>query len=200
MANKKFKLHFGKVSIILLLVCAALIAVDLILKHFEEVQGWDYVVIPGFIWVESGHRNPGAAFSFLADAAWGQTFLTVFSIVLLAALITAFVFIPDRFVLLKTAIAMIIAGAIGNLVDRVMFGEVRDFVWVNMLFSTSCCNFADFFIVFGVIIAIIDFLFLNEWALIPLTKRAKAAQAKEKGKNSSDGDGHTDDPSGDDNG
>ena len=76
--------------------------------------------------------------------------------------------------------AMIIAGAVANLVDRVAFGYVRDFVWVNMLFSTACCNFADFFIVFGVIFAVIDFLFLNEWAIIPLTKRAKAAHELEK--------------------
>lgn len=178
MANKKIKLHFGKVSIILLLVCAALIAVDLILKHFEEAQGWQFTVIPGFIWVEYGKRNPGAAFSFLADAEWGQTFLTLFSIVLLVALITAFVFIPERFVVLKTALVMIVAGAIGNLVDRAAFGEVRDFVWVGIGSWGAYCNFADFFIVFGVIIAVIDFLFLNEWALIPLTKRAKAAQAK----------------------
>ena len=43
-----------------------------------------------------------------------------------------------------------------------------------------CGNFADFFIVFGVIFAVIDFLFLNEWAIIPLTKRAKAAHELEK--------------------
>ena len=41
------------------------------------------------------------------------------------------------------------------------------------------CNFADFWIVFGTIVAIVDILFLNEWALIPLTKRAKEAQKKE---------------------
>lgn len=189
MANKKLKLHFGKVSIILIFVCIALIAVDLILKHIEEAQDWQFTVIPGLIWVEHGHHNTGAAFSFLAGAEWGQTFLTVFTIILLAALITAFVFIPERAAFLKTALAMIIAGAIGNLVDRAAFGYVRDFVWVGIGSFGAYCNFADFFIVFGVIFAVVDFLFLNEWALIPLTKRAKAAQAKNKESSSSDGDG-----------
>ncbi len=175
-------MHFGKVSIILIAVCAALIALDLILKYFEEAQSWNFTVIPGFIWVESGHRNPGAAFSFLANADWGQTFLSVFTVVLLAVIIAAFVFIPERFVLLKTALAMIVAGAIGNLVDRLWLSEVRDFVWVGIGSWGAYCNFADFFIVFGVIIAVIDFLFLNEWALIPLTKRAKAAREREKQK------------------
>ena len=187
MADKKIKLHFGMVSVILLFVCAALIAVDLILKYFEEAQKWEFVVIPSFIWVEHGHHNYGAAFSFLANAEWGQTFLTVFSIALLAVLITAFVFIPERFVFLKTAVIMIVAGALGNLIDRLMFGYVRDFVWVNMLFSTACCNFADFFIVFGVIFAAVDMLFLNEWAVIPLTKKAKAAHERDKKDNNDEG-------------
>ena len=42
-----------------------------------------------------------------------------------------------------------------------------------------CCNFADFFIVIGIIFAIADCLFFNEWALVPLTRRAKAAQKKQ---------------------
>lgn len=187
MANKKLKISFGKVSIILLFVCAALVAVDLILKYFEEAQMWEFDVIPTFIWVEYGHRNDGAAFSFLASAEWGRLFLILFSIVMLAVLITVFLFVPERFVFLKTAIVMIVAGALGNLIDRLIFGNVRDFVWVNMLFSTACCNFADFFIVFGVIFAAVDILFLNEWALIPLTKKAKAARDSEKHEEENEG-------------
>ena len=186
MVKKKFKIEFGFISIMLIIFCLALIAIDITLKYIEEGQQWMFGVIPGFIWVEYGHHNYGAAFSFLANAPWGQTFLTVFSAVLLCIIIAAFIFVPERFTFLKTALAMVIAGAVGNLVDRLMFGYVRDFVWVNMLFSTACCNFADFFIVFGIIFAIVDFLFLNEWALIPLTKRAKAAQAKEKEQASKD--------------
>ena len=71
------------------------------------------------------------------------------------------------------------AGAIGNLIDRIAFREVRDFVGINMFGNMVSCNFADFWIVFGTIVAIVDILFLNEWALIPLTKRAKEAQKKE---------------------
>jgi hypothetical protein len=49
-----------------------------------------------------------------------------------------------------------------------------------MIVSWACCNFADFWIVFGIIIAAIDMLFLNEWAVIPLTKKARMAQAEVK--------------------
>ncbi len=182
MADKKYKLHFGKISIIAIVVFAVLLAVDLILKHFEVADSWNFDVIKGFIWVESDRRNTGSAFSLFADVVWGRIFLVTISVVLICALCAAFALLPERFILLKIAIAMVVSGAMGNLIDRLVFGYVRDFVWVNMLFTSACCNFADFFIVFGVIVAIVDFLFLNEWAIIPLTRRAKEAREREKNK------------------
>lgn len=182
MSNKKIKINLGKLSYILIAVCVALIAIDLVLKYCEEAYEWNFTVIPNFIWVESGIRNPGAAFSFLSDKEWGQIFLIVVTFIMLAVLIAFFIIFPERFPLLKLAVSMIVAGAIGNLVDRLMFREVRDFVWMNMGFSTACCNFADFWIVLAVVIAVIDLLFLNEWAVFPLTKRAKAAQANRENK------------------
>ncbi|MGN0814024.1 MAG: signal peptidase II [Candidatus Coproplasma sp.] len=180
MKEKKFKLEFGKISAVMIVVFVVLLAADLVLKWCEEAYFWNFTVIPGLITVESGVRNPGAAFSFLANAEWGQTFLIIITVIMLVVLVACFVIIPERFPLLKLALAMVVSGAVGNLVDRIMFGNVRDFVWVNMLGNWACCNFADFWIVFGVIIAAVDLLFLNEWAVFPLTKRAKAAQAKTK--------------------
>lgn len=175
---KKLKVEIGLKSIILIAVCVALILVDLLTKIFEERDGWNFTVIPKLIEVESGSRNPGCAFSFLAEAAWGQTFLIVMTFVMLIALIAIFIFLPERFVILKTSLSLITAGAIGNLIDRIAYREVRDFVGINMFGNMVSCNFADFWIVFGTILAVIDILFLNEWALVPLTKTAKEAQAK----------------------
>lgn len=178
MSDKKFKIQFGRISVLLIIFCLALVAIDITLKYVEEAQGWNFTVIPGFIWVESGRRNDGAAFSMLSG---NTAFLIAFAIVLLVVLVVAFVLVPEkRFTFLKLALAMVIAGAVGNLFDRFeCAGQVRDFVWINMLFSTACCNFADFFIVIGIIFAIADCLFFNEWALVPLTRRAKAAQKKQ---------------------
>ena len=175
---KKLKVNIGLKSIILIGVCIALILVDLLTKIFEERDKWNFTVIPKFIEVESGSRNPGCAFSFLAEAAWGQTFLIVMTFFLLIALIAVFIFLPERFVILKTSLSLITAGAIGNLIDRIAYREVRDFVGINMFGSMVSCNFADFWIVFGTVLAVVDILFLNEWALVPLTKTAKEAQAK----------------------
>ncbi len=87
---------------------------------------------------------------------------------------------PNRFVVLKVAVSLIISGAIGNLVDRLAFRFVRDWFGLNMFGNIAYCNFADFWIVIGAIIAVIDLLFLNEWAVFPLTQKAKAAQQAKK--------------------
>lgn len=176
----KFKIHFGKVSAILIAVFVVLLTADLVLKYCEETYNWTFKVIPGLIYVESGSRNTGAAFSFLSDTEWGRIFFIVITFIMLIVMIAAFLLLPERFVGLKVALVMVAAGALGNLVDRLWLQSVRDFVWVNIFGSWACCNFADFWIVFGVIYAVIDILFINEWAVFPLTKTAKeAAKARE---------------------
>ena len=180
MAKKKLKLkpHFGVTSAILIGVVILLIAADLLTKYFEVKYEWECNIIPGVIQIQGGgrHFNTAAAFGGLDI---GQPALIALTFVLLALLITAFILLPERFAVLKTAIAIVISGAIGNLVDRLAFNGVRD--WFGLwMFGMTYCNLADFWIVIGVIIAVIDLLFLNEWALIPLTKKAKAAQMKRK--------------------
>lgn len=178
--KKKFKLkvHFGKVSAILIAVFAVLLTTDLVLKFCEEKYNWNFTVIPKLIWVESGSHNYGAAFSFLSDTEWGRIFFIVLTFIMLGVMIAAFLLLPERFVGFKTALAMLASGALGNLIDRLAFGYVRDFVWVNIFGNWACCNFADFWIVFGVIWAVIDIMFLNEWAVLPLTKSAREAAKK----------------------
>lgn len=176
----KLKVSFGKSGLILLAVFAVLLAADLVLKVCAEKYEWQFKVIPGLIEVVPMQYNTGAAFSFLNDKAWAQTFFIVLTFVMLAVMAAAFLLVPKRFVVLKVAIILVAAGAVGNLVDRLAFAYVRDFVNVWMFGSMACCNFADFWIVFGVVIGVVDFLFLNEWAAFPLTKKAKAAQAKSK--------------------
>ena len=178
---KKLKIQFGKTTIILLAVFVILLALDLILKECEVKYNWNFTVIPKFIWVQSGQQNTGAAFSSFAEYAWGKAFLIVLSTLMFLIVAAVFIFLPERFAVLKLALAMIAAGALGNLVDRIAFGYVRDFVWMWIFGSIACCNFADFFIVLGVILAIVDVLFFNEWAVLPLTKGAKErVAAREK--------------------
>jgi signal peptidase II len=194
MLKKKLPIHFGKKSILFVVIGVILLAVDLILKDVverAELSGnsWNFDVIPSFIYVRGLTYNSGAAFSFLANASWGQVFLIAFTIIMVLALIALFLFVPEKYILIKLALSMIIAGAIGNLVDRIAMQKVRDFVWVNMFGKLACCNFADFWIVFGTIIAAIDVLFIADFAVFPLRKSVREAQ-KRKNEEASKGEGN----------
>lgn len=178
---KKLKPQFGKLSIILIALIAFLIFADLLTKYLEEQFVWNAVIIPNFVVIKSGVHNPGCAFSFLDEhPEVGQPILITLTFVLLAVMIFAFIYLPNRSVIIKVAISLIIAGAIGNLVDRIAFRYVRDWFGLNMFGSIAYCNFADFWIVIGAFLAVIDMLFLNEWAVFPLTKYAKEAQKSKK--------------------
>jgi signal peptidase II len=72
--------------------------------------------------------NKGAAFSFLADApGWQTPLLIAFS--LIAAVIVSVLLLrsPGR-QMLGAGLALILGGALGNVIDRVRFGQVVDFV------------------------------------------------------------------------
>ncbi|MDE7301066.1 MAG: signal peptidase II, partial [Clostridia bacterium] len=138
MAEKKklrLRAHFGKIAAIMIAAFAVMLALDLILKHFAFKDAWEFTVIPNVIWVKE-ERNFGAAFSFLSGTSWGKIFLIVLTFILLIAIIFVFIILPERFVILKLVLAMMAAGALGNLIDRLAFGYVRDFVYLNMLFSS----------------------------------------------------------------
>ncbi len=178
--GKRIKANFGWKSAVFIGVLIVLVAADLLLKYFEEAYEWKFDVIPGFIEVQYGIHNMGAGFSWLADKSWGQPFLIALTFIMIFVIAGVILALPERFTLLKLSLYIILAGAIGNLVDRLCFGYVRDFVW--LLIVNAYCNFADFWIVIGGIMAVLDMLFFNEWAVFPLTKKAKEAQAEHKKK------------------
>lgn len=75
-------------------------------------------------------RNPGAAFSLLADADASFRFW-FFLIVSLGAVVMILTFLwrmPDGERWTSVALALILGGAVGNLIDRLRFGEVIDFI------------------------------------------------------------------------
>ena len=73
--------------------------------------------------------NAGAAFSFLAEAGgWQLIFFSVISISAIVALSIWLLKLPQSAATQATALALIIGGAAGNLVDRLRFGYVTDFL------------------------------------------------------------------------
>jgi signal peptidase II len=102
------------------------------------VDGWLYFV----------HRqNPGVAFSLLADLpdVWRVPLLTLASVVGVLLFGRIILSTPDTIV--RTAAAIVLAGAIGNLGDRLVNGQVTDFVLVS--FFPFVFNVADAAITIG---------------------------------------------------
>jgi signal peptidase II len=113
----------------------------------ERMQLFESVpVFPSFNWVYV--LNPGAAFSFLANAGgWQRYFFTIFAVVVSVVLLVML----WRGVSSKVeslAYALIIAGALGNAVDRVRIGAVvdyLDFYWRT--WHWPAFNLADIWVV-----------------------------------------------------
>jgi len=100
-------------------------------------------------------RNTGAAFGILAGsaAAFRLPFLIVFSLVAIGFVVAMLRRLPEQESGLITALAFILGGAIGNLIDRFAYGEVIDFLdfyWGS--YHWPAFNVADSFITMGVAI------------------------------------------------
>lgn len=102
-------------------------------------------------------RNTGAAFGILAgsEAGFRLPFLIFFSMLAIGFIVMMLIRLPENERGLIIAFTFILGGAIGNLVDRVVYGEVIDFLdfyWSR--FHWPAFNFADGFITVGVMITV----------------------------------------------
>lgn len=105
-------------------------------------------------------HNEGAAFSFLDDAGgWQRWFLVAVSS-LVSAFIAGWLYRADQSEkLLRVALCVVLGGAIGNLVDRVVMGYVVDFlVFYYDVYYFPAFNIADTAISIGAALLILDML------------------------------------------
>ncbi|UUX94074.1 signal peptidase II [Aquabacterium sp. J223] len=117
--------------------------------------GDSHYVLPFFNWVRA--HNTGAAFSFLAGASgWQRWFFTGVGVVATVVI----VWLLRRHAgqrLFSLALALILGGAVGNVVDRLIHGYVVDFVqlhWGGWYFPAF--NIADSAITVGAACLILD--------------------------------------------
>lgn len=102
-------------------------------------------------------RNTGAAFGILAGRrGWVRSsFLLFFSLVAMVFIIVLLRRLPENEKTLTIALSFILGGAIGNLLDRLLYGEVIDFLdfyWSR--YHWPAFNAADSFITVGVILTL----------------------------------------------
>ncbi|QGT79509.1 lipoprotein signal peptidase [Guyparkeria halophila] len=100
--------------------------------------------------------NTGAAFSFLAEHdGWQRWFFVFLAVVITAVLLgwLAFVAIRDRRI--QAGITLVIGGAVGNVIDRVLYGHVVDFLDFHVAgWHWPAFNIADAAITIGVALII----------------------------------------------
>ena len=125
-------------------------------------QGAERPLIPG--WIHLGHiENHGAAWGVLAGQKW---LLILFTIVVTALVVSSAREVSRRGKLAAVGFGFILGGALGNLIDRVMFGYVTDFfdldTPVRWLQTFPIFNVADSALTCGVILMLVTLLFFGD--------------------------------------
>jgi len=135
----------------LLLDQASKIAVDSSMKLYESIN-----IMPFFNLTYV--HNTGAAFSFLAHAGGWQRWLFAGLAFLISGAITVWISrLKQQEVLLAVALSLILGGAVGNLIDRVAYGYVIDFLDVYYQdWHWPAFNVADAAICIGVFLMLLE--------------------------------------------
>ena len=133
---------------------------DLVVQNLVEFQRINLLPLLDLV----RFHNTGAAFSFLANAGgWQHWLFTGIAIAVSVGIIWYQWLLPAVGCrALATGLALILGGAIGNVIDRIVQGYVVDFVFVYYGdWSWPAFNVADSAITVGVALVIFDSLFLE---------------------------------------
>ncbi len=143
-------------------IVGVVLVLDQISKYIirTHVRLFDTItIIPGFFNI-TYVRNKGAAFGILSGLPefWRSAFFIAVTIVAVAAIVALTIKTTDR--LPVYAFSLIAGGAVGNLIDRIRYGEVVDFIqWYVKSHYWPSFNVADSAITIGVVLLAIEMLF-----------------------------------------
>lgn len=137
------------------LVALVTIAADQLSKIvvLDRVALFERVPVLGVFLRVTNIRNSGAVFGIMKGAG---SYFTLFSIIAAIALAVAIFFARKSSLLVKVSLGMVLGGALGNLIDRLRFGAVVDFIDIGVSEATRwpCFNIADAAITVGVVLLI----------------------------------------------
>ena len=136
------------------LISAGIVMLDRLSKFF--LMDADSVLIPGLIRL-TGARNTGAAFSLFSDSAWVLPLVT--ALLTLAVLVYIIKTRPKG--LMGAALAVLLGGAAGNLIDRLSLGYVIDFIELSFI-RFPIFNLADIAVVSGCLLSGLAILLAKE--------------------------------------
>jgi len=154
----------NRVPISWVIVSLAVLAADRVTKSLVErvtITGWRRTLIPGFF--DLVHtRNSGIAFGLLADSPLPWMRIALIALSLVAAVAMAWLLVAGRAggQRSRAGIALILGGAAGNLLDRLMDGGVVDFILIYFRgHEWPAFNVADSAIVVGAALVLLELLF-----------------------------------------
>jgi signal peptidase II len=143
-------------------IAGIVLVLDQITKYIVErrISLHDVMtVIPGFFNL-THVRNKGAAFGILSGLpeSWRSAFFIMITIIAVAAIIILIIKTHER--LSVYAFSLIAGGAVGNVIDRIRYGEVVDFIqWYVKSYYWPSFNVADSAISIGVALLAVEMLF-----------------------------------------
>lgn len=152
-----------------LFVTALVIILDAYTKALATENLELYRPIEIFPWLNMTlAHNYGAAFSFLSDAGgWQRWFFIVLASGVSLVLLVWLIRLPRAEWVTGLGLALILGGAIGNLVDRIQLGYVVDFIDVFYKdWHYPAFNVADSAITCGVILLLLDIILLSRSAKV----------------------------------
>jgi signal peptidase II len=146
----------------LLLISAAIILADRMTKNWVSAHiplGGAIPIIPRFLRI-THWTNEGAAFSLFADTAsphFVRWALVAFTLVAVLVIFIVLLRLGNHLTLTTVALALILAGALGNVHDRILYGSVIDFIEVHIFtYHWPDFNVADSSVVTGACLLLLD--------------------------------------------
>ncbi|MES9898185.1 MAG: signal peptidase II [Sedimenticola sp.] len=144
-----------------LILSLVIIVLDQVSKQLAETMMLAYETVPVMPFFNlTLAYNEGAAFSFLSDqGGWQRWLFVVLATVVTLVLVGWLARLRDERIL-AISLALVIGGAVGNLIDRLLFGHVIDFL--DVYYGTwhwPAFNIADSAITIGVVLLLLDSFF-----------------------------------------
>ena len=135
------------------LLCGGLIAADLLTKLTASKLGSrEVVLIPGVLSL-SYIENHGAAFGIMQGRQW--LLIVISAVIIAAAVVFCIRRIRDtRYRYLRVLTVFLVAGALGNMIDRIMLGYVRDFIYFKLI-DFPVFNVADIYVTVSAVLILI---------------------------------------------
>jgi len=170
------KLELILISYIALAVSVVLVGIDQLLKMIVQTNLQLHESIPfipgliNFTYVE----NTGAAFSSFDGQRW---FLIILTGLVMLFMLYLLCFKKLKSTVIIWHVAVIFAGGVGNLVDRILRGAVVDYIELDFI-NFAIFNFADCLVVVGVISLLVYLLFFDQSDLFHRKKKTQPEEAE----------------------